>query len=315
MEPSKCPKCLRAPTRATRRSALAELAASPAGRLSLGMATAIRGMCVTWFARGALLAGVGGGLPACSQANDTSASRSPDASRAGALSGTGTVTGKVVSLPVSGSVPACELGYAHPSVCCEPAPYQSAECVEDSDAPFRSCGHWLTFPDARTCCSLAGSKTCTAPMPVSARGSTVDCDLPCGPGGYLPDDPLADAGPVGMPDCADDPMGFCAACCYGMFSETGSNPTTITPVVCSAIISSQGGPASRIRRDRESRCRRRLGSGLGPWAGGVALRGGRPGAGRPRRATRRGRAGIWVVRCARCMPRSRHPSSTRGGGR
>ncbi|HTB77946.1 MAG TPA: hypothetical protein VK762_32095 [Polyangiaceae bacterium] len=207
------------------------------------MATTIRGKCVAWFARGALLAGVGGGLTACSQTNDTSASQSPDASRAGALSGTSTVTGKVVSLPVSGSVPACDSGYAHPSVCCEPAPYQSAECVEDSDAPFRSCGHWLTFPDARTCCSLADGKTCTAPMPVSASGSTVPCDLPCGPGGYLPDDPLGDAGPVGMPDCADDPTGFCAACCYGMFSETGSNPTQITPVLCAAIVSSQGGPA------------------------------------------------------------------------
>jgi hypothetical protein len=153
----------------------------------------------------------------------------------------GVPPGAVVPRPVEGTVPPCDPGYAHPSVCCEPAPYQSPECVESSDAPFRPCGRWLTFPDARTCCSLENGTRCMAPARASASGSTVACELPCGPGGFLPDDPVEDPD-GGWVNCANNSTGFCVACCYGV-SETGSYPAQATAVGCSEIAFSQGGPA------------------------------------------------------------------------
>ena len=71
------------------------------------------------------LAGARIALAACSHAD-------PEAS-----ADAGIPSGGVVPLPVEGTVPLCRPGYVHPSVCCEPAPYQSPECVQNSGTPFR----------------------------------------------------------------------------------------------------------------------------------------------------------------------------------
>ncbi len=182
------------------------------------------------LAWGAHLAGAWIALAACSHAD-------PEAS-----ADAGIPSGGVVPLPVEGTVPLCRPGYVHPSVCCEPAPYQSPECVQNSGTPFRPCGRWLTFPDPQTCCSLEDSTKCIAPAQTTASGSTVQCELPCGPGGFLPDDPVENPD-GGWANCADNATGFCVACCYGMFSQPGSYPSPVTTVGCSEIRFLQGGPA------------------------------------------------------------------------
>jgi hypothetical protein len=179
---------------------------------------------------GVFLAGACVALAACSHADPS------------ARADAGNPSGAVVPLPAAGTVLVCNSGYAHPSVCCEPSLYQSPQCVENSEAPFRPCGRWLTFPDPQTCCSLENGTQCMAPAPVNANGSAVECELPCGPGGFLPDDPEEDAD-GGWVNCADNASGGCVACCSGMVSQAGSNPTRASTVACSAIISSQGGPA------------------------------------------------------------------------
>src|ERR1700677_3286983 len=171
-------------------------------------------------------------LAACSQQG--SARAAPDA---------GTPSGQVVPLPTASTdIPACALGYAHPSACCEPAPTQSMECVEDSDEPFRPCGRWITFPDARSCCSVANPTQCT---PASASetdaGNSNACYWPCGPGGFLPDDPIEDPD-GGNVNCANSSAPSCSICCYGMFSESGTDPTVFDEVGCMSPYFSQGGP-------------------------------------------------------------------------
>jgi hypothetical protein len=165
----------------------------------------------------------------------------------GSVADGGVPAGQVVPLPMGyQAVVPCDPGYAHPSVCCEPAPYQSPECVEDSDEPFRPCGRWLTFPDARTCCSLENAKQCAAPAQTDTDGSTSGCSLPCGPAGFLPNDPLAfvndylgQGADAGMVNCADDASGICDACCYGMYAEMGND---FSLVACASPDFSQGGP-------------------------------------------------------------------------
>ena len=182
------------------------------------------------LAWGAHLAGAWVALAACSHAG-------PEAS-----ADAGVPSGTVVPLPAERTVPPCGPGYVHPSVCCEPAPYQSPECVENLGAPFQPCGRWLTFPDPQACCSLDDGSQCMAPAQTTASGSTVQCELPCGPGGFLPDDPVENPD-GGWVNCANYSTGFCVACCYGRFSEPGSYPTPVTTVGCSEDPFLQGGPA------------------------------------------------------------------------
>jgi hypothetical protein len=112
-------------------------------------------------------------------------------------------------------VPACDVGYARPNVCCRGSPTQATVCADCPDVPFGACDkESLTFPDPRTCCSLEGGG-CTATAPSDA-GATGDCFYPCGPGGYSPDE-LGDA--AALPACSDVVDGgappVCAYCCLG----------------------------------------------------------------------------------------------------
>jgi hypothetical protein len=98
-----------------------------------------------------------------------------------------------------GTVPQCQAGSAHPSVCCLGAPHETAVCVESVDHPFRPCGcGMLTFPDPRTCCSLSSGGDCRPPDAQGSDGGPW-CQYPCGPGAFLP--------PSGTntPACSDVP--------------------------------------------------------------------------------------------------------------
>jgi hypothetical protein len=86
---------------------------------------------------------------------------------------------------LTGSIPACAEGSAHPNVCCHAGPNQATACAEDPDNPFRACGcDSLTFPDPRTCCSLDDGGGCTTPGQDAATGGS--CTDPCGPDTFSP---------------------------------------------------------------------------------------------------------------------------------
>lgn len=112
-----------------------------------------------------------------------------------------------------GGVPSCAPGYAHPNVCCAAGPNRPTTCTEDPSAPFRACAcEAFTFPDPRTCCSLATGSDCVAP-PEAQPEDAGQCANLCSPGDYSPDD--VDAGASGLTACTDlpnqlDDAGFAA---------------------------------------------------------------------------------------------------------
>src|SRR5258706_744794 len=58
---------------------------------------------------------------------------------------------------VTGTVPACGAGMAHPNVCCHAALGSPSTCGVYADAPFHACDEgWKTYPDPRSCCDLNG---------------------------------------------------------------------------------------------------------------------------------------------------------------
>jgi hypothetical protein len=135
-----------------------------------------------------------------------------------------------VPLPSSGSILTCQDGYAHPSICCEPAPYASPQCRETVDEPFAPCPTgWLTLPDPTLCCSWTDPTRCGAPSDTDAQ-SPLACWFPCGPGGYLPSSLPTGSPAIGFaPDCTDADGG-CIYCCNGpggavcSGSQPGSGP-------------------------------------------------------------------------------------------
>jgi hypothetical protein len=116
-----------------------------------------------------------------------------------------TASQEVAPSAVSGSVAACADGSAHPNVCCTAGPNQAGSCVVYPQAPFTPCDPGATtYPDPRSCCSLDGSGTCSAPPAggtsgggSAGGGSSVGsggggsggtgCSYACPPGWYSPD--------------------------------------------------------------------------------------------------------------------------------
>lgn len=113
-------------------------------------------------------------------------------------------------------VPGCDLGYAHPSLCCN----AQRLCIESRTSPFRPCGCGaMTFPDPRVCCSLADPRTCFAAGPAIDAGLS-GCTAPCGPGSCF--SPAGgQIGPCTQTPAAIDeaggivPTGLCEYCCTG----------------------------------------------------------------------------------------------------
>ena len=94
----------------------------------------------------------------------------------------------VETIILAGQVPLCPTGFAHPNVCCQAGPNTPTNCSESPQSPFQACGCYaLTFPDPRTCCSLADSSSCQPSGPVVDGGADAgQCSYPCGPGAYSP---------------------------------------------------------------------------------------------------------------------------------
>jgi hypothetical protein len=88
------------------------------------------------------------------------------------------------------AVPSCAAGYAHPSICCQGAPYRATTCTEDATRPFDVCGpEQLAYPDANLCCSLDNKTICVQPSGVDSTadaGQSSTCHNPCRPGAYPP---------------------------------------------------------------------------------------------------------------------------------
>jgi hypothetical protein len=85
---------------------------------------------------------------------------------------------------VSGSVPACNAGAAHPNVCCDVGEGKDGTCGVYPEAPFQRCDTgWIAYPDPRSCCDLDDPSKCSAPpsTPPSSGGS---CTYACEPGWY-----------------------------------------------------------------------------------------------------------------------------------
>jgi hypothetical protein len=101
---------------------------------------------------------------------------------------------EVAPSQVSGAVPPCGQGSAHPNVCCTAGPNQAGSCVVYPESPFTQCdSSATTYPDPRSCCPLDGSGTCSTP-PSSGGGSSGggggssggSCAYSCPPGWYTP---------------------------------------------------------------------------------------------------------------------------------
>lgn len=135
------------------------------------------------------------------------------------------VTEQVGASTISGYIPTCEAGYAHPNVCCRSGPREPTGCEECQSAPFRVCGDGsLAFPDPRTCCSLDDDTGCEEARVMSLlpdagypAGGVGSCAYACGPGGF-PADELPDAG-TSLAPCVggalDGGSGVpCVYCCW-----------------------------------------------------------------------------------------------------
>jgi hypothetical protein len=140
---------------------------------------------------------------------------------------------QVAPSEVSGTVPPCAAGAAHPNVCCTAGPNQASSCVTYPGAPFTQCdSSTTTYPDPRSCCPLDGSGGCAAPPPSggssgsgsSSGGST--CSYACPPGMYSP------AGSSGDTCCVTDPSG--ATACSGSGVANGSGPNCSGTCSCPA---------------------------------------------------------------------------------
>jgi hypothetical protein len=85
---------------------------------------------------------------------------------------------------VSGTVPSCGSGAAHPNVCCEAGPGKPAKCGSYDGEPFHPCDDgWKTYPDPRSCCDLDDPTKCTAPPPAPPPPAG-SCGYQCPPGWY-----------------------------------------------------------------------------------------------------------------------------------
>jgi len=138
---------------------------------------------------------------------------------------------QVAPSDVSGSVPPCDAGAAHPNVCCTAGPDQAPSCVVYPGAPFTQCdSSATTYPDPRSCCPIDGSGGCSAPPPSNGSGGSASsssgggsstgggCNYACPPGMYAP---------AGSPDgtcCVTDGNG--ATACSGFASGGGSSSSS-----------------------------------------------------------------------------------------
>jgi len=123
----------------------------------------------------------------------------------------GGVTGNAVPVSVAPlfdvAVAPCALGYAHPNICCQGAPYRATVCNEDLTRPFGVCetGQYA-YPDRNACCSLDNRTACVPPSGVDLTpdaGQQSGCQNPCYPGAYPPPELAnsADGGPAGSALC------------------------------------------------------------------------------------------------------------------
>jgi hypothetical protein len=126
---------------------------------------------------------------------------------------------------LSGLVPQCQMGFAHPNVCCQAGPDTPTSCSESPQSPFQVCGcDALTFPDPRTCCSLADGSKCQPTGPAVDGGADAgQCSYPCGPGAYSPkrggvatkqEDACTDVPNVPVDGGGAVPSAGCSYCCF-----------------------------------------------------------------------------------------------------
>jgi hypothetical protein len=86
---------------------------------------------------------------------------------------------------VSGTVPSCGTGDAHPNVCCQASAGQAAQCGVYIGAPFQPCDSgWTAYPDPRSCCTLDDPSNCGAPPPSPPPLPPGVCGYACEPGWY-----------------------------------------------------------------------------------------------------------------------------------
>jgi hypothetical protein len=105
-----------------------------------------------------------------------------------------------------GAVGPCDVGYAHPNVCCH-----RGACTERPDVPFAACDvDSLTFPDRGRCCSFerAGDCVATSAPDAGADAARPRCSLPCSPGGK----PAASSN---FAACTNQANLSCVYCCEG----------------------------------------------------------------------------------------------------
>lgn len=165
-----------------------------------------------------------------------------DAAAGDGGAGSATEAAAGISVPIaalSGSVPECGAGYAHPNVCCESPAALATQCTESLVTPFTPCDPTvaLTFPDPRTCCSLDGKVSCVAADAGGGGGGTTasGCQLPCSVG-------LAP--PSTEPNCAlTHQLAGCTLCCtldtctlYGECS-CPAEPADAAPCDCPGLAS------------------------------------------------------------------------------
>ena len=148
----------------------------------------------------------------------------PEAGAPDASAACPSAVGATVSLDLlRGGVPICAAGEAHPNVCCAAGPDRPTTCTEDPSSPFRPCScDAFTFPDPRTCCSLASGGDCTDAGDTVTSGT---CQNACGPGAWSvdeePDSSSAELGAcTDAPDTLLDgglpvPAPGCVLCCFG----------------------------------------------------------------------------------------------------
>ena len=88
------------------------------------------------------------------------------------------------------TVPICEAGFQHPTVCCLGRHYQPTTCLENGDSPFSACDNgWFAYPDPIWCCSLEQPSNCVearqAPERTFANSVVAKaCASICPPGAY-----------------------------------------------------------------------------------------------------------------------------------
>jgi hypothetical protein len=90
---------------------------------------------------------------------------------------------------VSGTLIACDEGFAHPNVCCEAVEGKPTSCGVYEGAPFHTCdASHTTYPDPRSCCPLdaSGGADCVAPPHRPVPVPPPVCGYACPLGQYQP---------------------------------------------------------------------------------------------------------------------------------